>query len=244
MHLVAHGEAARHQRRELQAARGAQRGAQQRPEVVAQPGEAREHLGVVGAEAHHLAQALVDHAVGPVAESAVLADQHRHRARRNAGHRPHRPVAVVGMEADGARGGQRRGRGEIRRPALEDEGARHCAAHRAAHAPPLDGRTGVQDHALLQLGHRLAGRQHANQHRIRGQHALQAFRVGPRDARLVAAQPGDELPGARAAGRVFPARRAPVDVRDRDAARRQVGREAAQADIDNTRSAREEARPG
>ena len=53
-------EAARDQRIERHAGRGAQRCAEQRAELVAQPGEAREHLGVVAAEAHHLAQALVD----------------------------------------------------------------------------------------------------------------------------------------------------------------------------------------
>src|SRR6185295_16362762 len=48
--------------------------AEQRTEIVAQPADAPQHLVVVGAEAHHLAEALVDHAVAAIAERAVLAD--------------------------------------------------------------------------------------------------------------------------------------------------------------------------
>ena len=54
-----------------------QRPPQGRPQHVAQPGEPRQHLGIVAAEAHHLAEALVDGAVGAVAERAVLDHQQR-----------------------------------------------------------------------------------------------------------------------------------------------------------------------
>ena len=74
VHLVAHGQAARDQRIERHAAGGAQRVAEQRAELVAQPGEARQHLGVVAAEAHHFAEALVEGAHRAVAERAVLDD--------------------------------------------------------------------------------------------------------------------------------------------------------------------------
>ena len=80
----------------------AQRATQERSEFVPQPGEAREHLGVVAAEAHHLAEPFVDRAGGPVAEFAVLHHEQRHAARGDAGHRPDRAEMMVGRELDRA----------------------------------------------------------------------------------------------------------------------------------------------
>ena len=67
------------QRLQGHAAARAQRLAERRAQHVAQPGQALQHLGVVAAEAHDLAEALVDGAVGAVAECAVLHHHHRHR---------------------------------------------------------------------------------------------------------------------------------------------------------------------
>ena len=63
VHLVAHGQAARDQRLQRDAAHFPQGAPNRRPEAVAQPGEAGQHLGVVAAEPHHLAEAFVDGAV-------------------------------------------------------------------------------------------------------------------------------------------------------------------------------------
>ena len=114
MHLVAHGQPARDQRLERDAAGFAQRASERGPEHVADPAQAVEHLGVVAAEPHHLAEALVDRAIGAIAERLVLDHHQRLALRGQAGHRADRAKMVVGVEREGAGGGvlarPRRGR--------------------------------------------------------------------------------------------------------------------------------------
>ena len=100
VHLIAHGEPAGDDGLERDAARFPDRATQRRAQHLAQPREAGQHLGVVAAEAHDLAEALVDRAVGAVAECAVLHDQHGLAQRGHAGHRPDRVVVVVGLEPE------------------------------------------------------------------------------------------------------------------------------------------------
>ena len=129
VHLVAHGEAARDQRLERDAAGLAQRAAERRAEHVPEPAQPVQHLGVVAAEPHHLAEALVDGAVGAVSERPVL--HHHHglacawscrssgRRRRNGGWdgtRMHRPPPA-GRRLRGPWPSLRTPRSPSRRPA-------------------------------------------------------------------------------------------------------------------------------
>ncbi len=106
------------------------------PSAVAQPGEAGEHLGVVAAEPHHLAEAFVDGAVGAIAEGAVL-DHHQRLAHawscRSSGRR---------RRSDGWGGTRRRRAAALRsasarslRPALE-HGDAHDAPRIGPHMRP------------------------------------------------------------------------------------------------------------
>jgi hypothetical protein len=128
VHLVAHGEAARNQRIELDPAQPAQRISQRNREIVAQPGKARQHLGVVTAKAHHLAEAFVDGAERAIAVGAVLDHEERHAARGDSGHRADRAEVMVRGELDAARRRKRLGRAEVCGPALEHERAADRAA--------------------------------------------------------------------------------------------------------------------
>ena len=163
------------------AAELAQRRAQGRPEHVAQPGQARQHLGVVAAEAHHLAEALVDGAVGAVAERAVLHHQQRLADRGHARHRPDGAVMMVGLEAERAARRHSPRLLEVLRPALEHGDAAHRPAHRAAHALPFDRRPRMQDVLRAETGDRLPGRHDIDQHRIAGKHPPERLGIGSLD---------------------------------------------------------------
>ena len=152
--------------------------AERRPQRVAQPGQARQHLGVVAAEAHDLAQALVDGAVGAIAEGAVLDHQDGLAARGHAGHRPDGVVAVIGLEPERAAGRLGLGIGQVPRPALEHRNAGDGAAQRPAHALPADRRPRMQDVALAEPPNRLARRHHVDEHRIAREHAPQRLGIG------------------------------------------------------------------
>ena len=227
VHLVAHAEAPGDQRLQGHAVARAQRLAEHGTQHIAQPGQALQHFGIVAAEAHHLAQALVDGAVGAVAEFAVLHHHHRHRPRGKPGHRPDGIEVVVGKQAHAAAGRQRlRGR-KIWRPPLEHDGAADGALHRPAHAWPLDRRTGVQDGlAFAQGGDRRDGRHHVDQHRLAGEDPLHRLAVGGFDGRIAgeAREQGCQLC-------ITAGRRRPIDVRDRHAGTRQLAGEPRQADV-------------
>jgi hypothetical protein len=178
MHLVAHREPARDQRLERDAARLTQRAAERRPEHLADPAQAVEHLGIVAAEPHHLAEALVDRAVGAIAERLVLDHHQRLAFRGEAGHRADRAKMVVGVEREGAGGGALAGSVEIAGPAFEHRDPHHGPAHRAAHPLPIDRRSGMQDHAVGEIRNRLGGRHDIDQHRLTGENAAQRFLIG------------------------------------------------------------------
>ena len=141
--------------------RGVQCPVQQRTKIVAQPGEPREDLSVVAAEAHHFSEPLVDGAGGPIAERPVLHHLHRHAARGDPRHGTYRAEVVVRREVDCARRCQVLGGREVGGPALEHEGAADRSAQRCAHALPFDGRSGVQHEAPgVQLRDELARAAH------------------------------------------------------------------------------------
>src|SRR5687768_8511489 len=101
---------------------------QDRSKFVSKPSKAAKHLGVVAAEAHHLAEAFVDGAEGAVAEFAVLDHEQRHAARGDAGHRPDRAEMMVRRELHATRSGERLGGGEVGRPAFEYDRTAHRPA--------------------------------------------------------------------------------------------------------------------
>ena len=126
-------------------------------------------LRLVGAEAQHLAEPLVEVAVGAVAARRVLDDPHRHRRADDAGHRPDRAMMVAGLERDAPR---------VRRVACaaaivsaqpsSSDGAEDRAAHRPAHRRPRDRRPGMQDQPAPggHRGHDVARDRDVDQHRI------------------------------------------------------------------------------
>ena len=78
VHLVAHREAAGDDPLEGEAAALPERRRQRGPEDLRHPAQAGQHLAVVTAEAHHLAEALVEGRVGAVTEGSILDHHHRH----------------------------------------------------------------------------------------------------------------------------------------------------------------------
>ena len=97
------------------------------------PVQAVKHLLVAGAEAEHLAQALVHGAVGVNAEGLVHHVPHGHGVGDDAGHRAHRVVVMAGGEGDLPAGGQLLRLLQILGQALVDQAAHHSAPDRAAH---------------------------------------------------------------------------------------------------------------
>src|SRR5438874_5903057 len=183
MHLVAHRQAAGDERIEGDAAAGAQRSVQERRKLVAQPREPREHLGVVAAEAHHLAQAFVNGAERAVPLAAVLDDQQRLAARGDPGHRPHAAMVMVRREAHAAALGELLGLGELRCPALVDDRTAYRAAQRSAHARPRERRAGVQDEPLaLERWNELARAPYTDEPGIGGEDARERLLIGALDS--------------------------------------------------------------
>ena len=214
MHLVAHGQAARDQRLERYAAYFAQRAAERGPEHVADPAQAVEHLGVIAAEAHHLAEALVDRAIGAVPERLVLDHQQRLAFGGHAGHRADGAEMVVGMEREGAGGRLGFGFVEGRSPALEHRNAGHRAPHGAAHALPSDRRAGMQDHAIRRDREWPARRRHhVDEDRVAGEDALERFLVGLFDLFHGLLSPPELAPGDQQV-RIAAGGRAPLHVHD------------------------------
>ena len=178
MHLVAHGEPARDQRLERHAAGFTDRASERGPQDLADPAQAVEHLGIVAAEPHHLAEALVDRAIGAVTERLVLDHHERLACGRQAGHRTDRTEVVIGVEREGAGGGALRRIIEILRPAFEYGNAHDGAAHGAAHPIPADRRSGMKDHAVRQIRNGLRCRNDIDQNRITGENPPQRFLIG------------------------------------------------------------------
>src|SRR2546429_2543850 len=84
------------QRPHVHAAGAPDRLAECSTEHVAEPDEAIEDVGSVGAVAEGLAEALVEGRPGVVAVGTVLDDEDGHRGRDDTGHRPDRPVMMAG----------------------------------------------------------------------------------------------------------------------------------------------------
>ena len=208
VHLVAHGQAAGDDSLEGQTTSDGQRLGQRRAQGIGQPAQAVQHLGVVAAEAHDLAQPLVESAVSAVSERPVLDHHHRHAPGGDAGHRADRVEVVVGVEGDAAGRGQAHRGFQVGGPALEDGGPGDGALQRAAHALPVNGRAGVQHHAVLEAGDRVCGGKHVDEHGLGGEHPFQGLLVGffdllphgvPCPVRIPA------WPGGRGCGRSPPA---------------------------------------
>src|ERR1044072_6984268 len=178
MHLVAHREPARNQRLERHAAGFTDRASERRPEDLAGPAQAVEHLSIFAAEPHHLAEALVDRAIGAVTECLVLDHHQRLACRRQAGHRTDRTEVVIGMERDGAGGGVLGRLIEVLRPAFAYGNSHDGATHRAAHPVPTNRRPGMKDHAVGQIRNGFRCRNDIDQNRIAGANAPHRFMVG------------------------------------------------------------------
>ena len=100
MHFVAHRQPARNQRLQRDAAAFAQRASERGPQHVADPAQASEYLGIIAAEPHDLAEALVERAVRSISEAPILHHEQRLALGRHASHRPDRAVAVIGMKRE------------------------------------------------------------------------------------------------------------------------------------------------
>ncbi len=182
VHLVAHRQPARDQRLQGDAARFAQRPSERRPQDLADPTQPVEHLGIVAAEPHDLAEPLIDRAIGSISESLVLDHQERLTCGRQAGHRADRAMVMVGMKRECTGSGFCRGVVEILGPPLEHRDAHDGAAHGAAHPLPSDRRSGMQDHAIRELRNGLRCRNDIDQDRLAGDDAPQGFLIGLIDA--------------------------------------------------------------
>ena len=129
-------------------------------------------------------------------------------------------------------------------PAFEHDRPGDGAAHRAAHPDPIDRRSRVENHALLEPLDDLAGRADVDQHGVRGEHPLDRGSIGGLDPlRQPRVRSRDtvesvEYPDIRAR------RRRPCDVGDRHASATQVLGEAGQTDVHYARSVRKQVGSG
>src|SRR5690606_22900101 len=104
-----------------------------RPHLGGDPAQALDHFGIVAAEAHDVAHALVDRAVGAIAGGAVLDHEQRHAAGGDPGHRAYGIEMMVGLEFDLARRDLPFGVLKRLSPAFEHHRAACRPPHRAAH---------------------------------------------------------------------------------------------------------------
>ena len=118
-----------------------------------------------------------------VAEGGVLHDVHVHRRRGDTGHRAHAAVLVARGEGDLARGSDAVGILEVLGQALEDQRAGDGTLHRAGHVLERRRRTGVQDRRPRHAGHDVDRLVEADEHRLRGDDALDGLGVGGLDLR-------------------------------------------------------------
>ena len=134
--LVAHLQRLRDEHRHVDRAVPAQRPGQRGREHPLHPAQPVDDLGRVGAEAQHLAEPLVQRAVGAAAVHGVLEHRHRHRRAHHAGHRPDGAARVARRERDAAGGGQPLGLLDGVGQALVDDGAEQRTAHGSRRAAP------------------------------------------------------------------------------------------------------------
>ena len=206
--LVAHLERLRGHRAQVdRLAQPLERAGEHAREHVADPGQAVEHLVVVGAVPQHLAEALVERAERAVAVRRVLDHAHRHRRADDARHRPDRAALVARPELELAVGGASRGVLAVARQTLVDGGADHGPAQRAGHVGPVDRRPGVQDRALAHPRQQVAGDADAGEQRLRVVEPLHRLVVRARDRRRLEREPRQRVRGARLG-------RAPFDALD------------------------------
>ena len=127
---------------------------QQRAEHVAHPAQPVEHLGAVGAVPQHLAEPLVERAVGTPPGGRVLEHEHPHRRRDHAGHRADGAAVVARLERPESPAlEQRDGVLRVVDQPLERGGPHQRAPQRAGGAVPADRRPGVQELAGLEAEH-------------------------------------------------------------------------------------------
>ncbi len=204
--LVAHVQHLRQDRLDVDRAVRAHRGLQHRAQRLRHPPQAVEHVGGVRAVAQHLAETLVERAVGKRAGGRILEHEHPHRGRDDAGHRPDRPVVVARPEVQRAALVQLLGLLRIVDQSFERGGAEQCSAQWPGRAIPGDGRPGVQEVAVSEA-ERVARGHHVDEVRLRLDHPAGRGRVRLGAARIAH---HERQIAARAVHR-----RAPVDPRHR-----------------------------
>ena len=226
--FIAHVQRLRHERLEVGIRQTAHRNLHRGEEFRAEPAQSFDDFGRVGAEAQHLAESLVQIAIGAVAAVGILHHPDRHRWADDARHRTDGRVFVARFERDAA------GRRQLLRllerggPAFVEYGAGDRALLRSAHVRPVDRRTGMQNapFALRKPGDGVLRRHQVDQARLRGKVAAVGDAVGFVDA--LVADEARERPAERG---VRPRRRRPAQVRDLATGRGDVVGEALQADV-------------
>ena len=232
--LVAHVQRLRDQRLHVDAVRQGLQGPIERGiEIGLHPLEARDHFRPHAAVAQHFAQTFVLRAKGAIAKGLVLEDEHRHRRRHDARHRPDGVMMMARRKLDVAGSREFFRFGFILRETFVDQRAHHRAALRAAHPIPRDGRAGVQNQMLVHAGDHVPRDAHADQRRSRGLDALDRFLVGGVDVDAVLRHPQ-----ARHAldGRL------PIDIDHGHALIFHRLRHAVESDVDNAERLAEEIR--
>ena len=99
--LIAHVQRLGHQRAQRQPLRPVrQRVGQDRAQLVAHPGQTVKYRFVVGPEAQHRTQTLVEVTEAASARGSFLHHPQRHGWANHPGHRPHRPVVMARLHLD------------------------------------------------------------------------------------------------------------------------------------------------
>ena len=139
---------------------------QHRIQAGSQPVQPVDDLLVAGAEAQHLAQALVKGTIGFVAKGLVLHPPYRHGIGHHARHGAYRVMMVAGVEGDLPGGRQLFRFFQVLGQSLVDQAAHDGAPHRAAHPVPGNGRARMEDGLLGHAGQQLPCGAQADQGRL------------------------------------------------------------------------------
>ncbi len=144
---------------------------------VLHPAQFRQHLFAVRAVAQHFAIPFVQAREAAIPMSFVLDDVDRHGRRDQAGHRPHRPVVVAGLQIDLSRFHQRTRFSFVSGLSVEDQRAGDGTAHRSRCPLPGDGRAGVQQEIVPHSGNHVPRLAQPHQHRVGFHHTFYGLGV-------------------------------------------------------------------
>ncbi len=253
MPLVAHVKRLGQQGPDIQSSALLERLGEHRSHHRVHPAQLFEHFVGVRAVSQDLPIALVQVREGPVAALGVLDHVHRHRGRRDPGHRSDRLTVMARLELDISGLDPRDGALLILRQALEQKRPYDRPAQRARSSLPFDGWSRVQEQPLVHAGYHLSSRGHRLKHGAGRDHSIHGrsiraldVHVGSSPSRrpdgspaLLGAQPVEK----RQKPLVAPRGRAPIHMNGCDPLLAQAVVERFHTEVDGHQRSPEQIRP-